>query len=146
MTSLTIEDTALTPPMPPMANADIDGLGVIRRLKHNAFEAFPERCWRESIVWLDSPLRPVVIATTAESIRQVMLENHPDYERSLAGKRVWVPSPETGWPPVRERRGAVNGERWHSPSLRKRSKLSRDLSSTLPSTRVCSWRGGVGNR
>ncbi|KVT96178.1 hypothetical protein WK60_09190 [Burkholderia ubonensis] len=107
MTSFTIDDTLLTPPMPPMANPDIDGLGVIRRLKHNAFEAFPERCWQESMVWLDTPLRPVLIAATPESIRQVMLENHPDYERSMAGKRVWGPLAGNGL-------ATSEGETWRS--------------------------------
>jgi len=77
--------------MPAMAPDDIGGLGVLRAIRRNAFEAFPARCLEEPIVRLGTSFKPIVIATSPESIRHVMLDQHADYVRLPVGKRVLGP-------------------------------------------------------
>jgi cytochrome P450 len=80
--------TLFTPPMPPMARDDIGGLGLLRALSRNAFEAFPRRCLAEPVVKLTTPINSVVIVSAPDSIRHVMLDHHQDYGRLPVGKRV----------------------------------------------------------
>jgi cytochrome P450 len=74
-----------------MADDAIGGIGVLRAIRRNGFEAFPARCWEEPVVKLDTPFRPVVIAASPEAIRHVMLDHHRDYVRLAVGKRVMGP-------------------------------------------------------
>ncbi|WP_208545923.1 cytochrome P450 [Paraburkholderia hospita] len=74
-----------------MASDDLSGLGMLRALNRNAFEAFPRRCLREPVVKLTTPLKPVVIVSAADSIRHVMLDHHQDYVRLPVGQRVLRP-------------------------------------------------------
>jgi cytochrome P450 len=77
--------------MPAMARDDIGGLGVLSAIRRNAFEAFPRRCLEDPIVILKTPLQSVVIATSPDSIRHVMLDFHQDYVRPPVSKRVLNP-------------------------------------------------------
>jgi cytochrome P450 len=88
----TIRSNALlTPPMPGMADDDIGGLGVLKGIRRNTFGAFPERCWREPVIRLDTPFSSVVIASLPDAIRHVMLDFHPDYVRMPVGQRMLGP-------------------------------------------------------
>jgi cytochrome P450 len=80
--------TLFTPPMPPMARDDIGGLGLLRTLSRNAFEAFPRRCLAEPVVRLATPINQVVVVSAPDAIRHVMLDHHQDYGRLPVGKRV----------------------------------------------------------
>ncbi|WP_322048630.1 cytochrome P450 [Paraburkholderia sp. J67] len=91
MDTTTLSHALLTPPMPPMADDSIGGFGVLKGIRRNAFEAFPARCWQEPVVRVNTPLNPVVIISSPEAIRHVMLDCHRDYVRMPVGRRVLGP-------------------------------------------------------
>lgn len=74
-----------------MAADDITGIGLLRALGRNAFQAFPQRCLEEPVVKLSTPLAPVVIVSAPSSIQHVLLDHHRDYGRLPVGKRVLRP-------------------------------------------------------
>jgi cytochrome P450 len=88
---LTSDPPALIPPMPRMASDDITGTGVLRAMRHNAFEAFPQKCWEEPVLQLSTPVSPLAILSAPEAIRHVLLDHHSDYSRLPVGKRVLSP-------------------------------------------------------
>lgn len=83
--------TKLVPPMPPMPANDVGGLRVLLALRRNAYEAFPPRCLDEPVVALKAAGRYLVLATSPDAIRHIMLTEAQDYVRLPLGKRVLGP-------------------------------------------------------
>jgi cytochrome P450 len=82
---------AVVPPMPPMASDRVGGLQVLLALRRNAFCAFPPRCLDEPVVKLRVGGRHLVLATSPDAIRHIMITHAEDYVRLPLGRRVLGP-------------------------------------------------------
>ena len=80
-----------TPGLPPLARPGIGGLGVLSALRRNGFSAFPARCLDEPVVRLSLPWGPLVVASGADAIGQVLHGNAEAYARLPAGRRILGP-------------------------------------------------------
>jgi cytochrome P450 len=81
----------VVPPMPPMASDRIGGMQMVWALRRNAFSAFPSRCLDEAVVNLRVLGRPLVLATSPDAIRHIMITHADDYVRLPFGRRVLGP-------------------------------------------------------
>lgn len=80
---------AFVPPMPPLAPDRTGGLGILLRLRRDAFSAFPARCFDEPVLRLPLLGRDLVVAASPDAIRDV-LATHPErYRRVSAGDRIF---------------------------------------------------------
>jgi cytochrome P450 len=86
-----IDMAALIPPMPPSARADISGIGILRAVRRNAYEAFPLSFLEKAVVRREMPVRPLVVATSGDAIRHVMIDHYEAFARVPALKRVLGP-------------------------------------------------------
>src|ERR1700722_19235441 len=77
--------------MPPMASDRIGGMQMVWALLRNAFSAFPSRCLDEAVVNLRVLGRPLVLATSPDAIRHIMITHADDYVRLPFGRRVLGP-------------------------------------------------------
>jgi cytochrome P450 len=77
--------------MPPMASNGVGGLRVLWALRRNAYGAFPSRCLDEPIVKLGAAGRPLVLATSPDAVRHIMITHGEDYVRLPFGRRVLGP-------------------------------------------------------
>ncbi|MGI3904186.1 MAG: cytochrome P450 [Janthinobacterium lividum] len=77
------------PHMPPLAPDRISALGVLSRIRRNAFSAFPPRCHDEPVLRLRSPVRDVLIAAAPDAMRHVLAERPELYRRVAAGDRIF---------------------------------------------------------
>lgn len=82
---------AVVPPMPPMASDRIGGIQLVWALRRNAFSAFPPRCLDEPVVNLRVLGRHIVLATSPDAIRHIMITHAEDYGRLPLGRRVLGP-------------------------------------------------------
>jgi cytochrome P450 len=78
-------------PMPPMASDRIGGMQMVLALRRNAFSAFPPRCLDEPIVKLRVAGRHLVLASSPDAIRHIMITHADDYVRLPFGRRVLGP-------------------------------------------------------
>jgi cytochrome P450 len=78
-------------PMPPMASDRIGGVQMLLALRRNAFSAFPPRCLDEPVVKLRVAGRHLVLATSPDAIRHIMITHADDYVRLPFGRRVLGP-------------------------------------------------------
>ena len=90
--SVALDDpAAFTPPAPRFAPERVGGIGVLLRVKQNAFSAFPGRCFTEPVVRFPLIGRDLILANSPEAMRHV-LASHPElYRRVAAGDRVLGP-------------------------------------------------------
>jgi cytochrome P450 len=79
---------SVVPSMPPMASDRNGALQVLLALGRNAYGAFPRRCLDEPIVKLRLAGRHLVLASSPEAIRHIMLACAEDYVRLPLGRRV----------------------------------------------------------
>ncbi len=77
------------PPMPPMAPDGVGALGIVARLRRNAFSAFPARCRDRPVLVLRMPGRDIVIASAPESMRDVLATRPELYKRIAAADRIF---------------------------------------------------------
>ena len=78
--------------MPPMASNRVGGLRVLLALRRNAYTAFPPRCMDEPVVTLKTAgRRRVVLATSPDAIRHIMITHGEDYVRLPFARRVLSP-------------------------------------------------------
>src|SRR5258705_2294830 len=84
-------EAAVVPPMPPMASDRIGGIQMVWALRRNAFSAFPPRCLDEPVVNLRILGRHLVLATSPDAIRHIMITHAEDYGRLPLGRRVLGP-------------------------------------------------------
>src|SRR5215813_12221265 len=87
----TASPAEVVPSMPPMASDRSGALQVLMGLGRNAYSAFPRRCLEEPVVQLRLPGRHLVIASSPEAIRHIMLVCAEDYVRLPLGRRVLGP-------------------------------------------------------
>lgn len=79
------------PPAPPLAPDQITGLGVLMRVRSNAFSAFPERCFTAPVMKFRLGITDLILANTPDAMRHV-LADHPDrFRRVRATGRVLGP-------------------------------------------------------
>jgi cytochrome P450 len=83
--------TNVVPLMPPMPSNGIGGLRVLFALRRNAYSAFPPRCLDEPVVKLGAAGRYLVLATSPDAIRHIMITHADDYRRLPLGRRVFGP-------------------------------------------------------
>jgi cytochrome P450 len=83
--------TNVAPPMPPMASNKVGGLRVLLALRRNAYSAFPARCLDEPVVKLGAAGRFLVLASSPDAVRHIMLTHGEDYVRLPLGRRVLGP-------------------------------------------------------
>jgi len=86
-----VDSVAVVPPMPAMASDRIGALQVLLALGRNAYSAFPPRCFAEPVVRLRVAGRHLVIASSPEAIRHIMIAHAEDYGRLPLGRRVLGP-------------------------------------------------------
>jgi cytochrome P450 len=91
MNAQEISSAAVAPPMPPMASDRIGALQVFLALGRNAFSAFPSRCLDEPVVTLRAAGRHLVLASSPDAIRHIMITQAEDYVRLRLGRRVLGP-------------------------------------------------------
>ena len=84
-------EAEIVPPMPPMAPDDDSGWQVLSALRRNAYSAFPRRCLDEPIVKLQVLGRHLVLASSPEAIRHVLMTHAEHYARLPFGRRVLRP-------------------------------------------------------
>ena len=77
--------------MPPLASNRVGGVRVLLALRRNAYGAFPARCFDEPVVKLGAAGRYVVLATSPDAIRHIMITHAEDYGRLPLGRRVLGP-------------------------------------------------------
>src|ERR1700736_2037968 len=77
--------------MPPMASDRIGGMRMVLALRRTAFSAFPSRCLDEPVVNLRVLGRHLVLATSPDAIRHIMITHAEDYVRLPLGRRVLGP-------------------------------------------------------
>jgi cytochrome P450 len=82
---------AVVPPMPPMASDRIGGIQMVLALRRNAYSAFPPRCLDEPVVELRVAGRHIVLASSPDAIRHIMITHADDYGRLALGRRVLGP-------------------------------------------------------
>src|SRR5262249_16109000 len=82
---------AVVPPMPPMASDRSGALRVLLGVGRNAYSAFPRRCLDEPIVNLRLAGRHLVLASSPDAIRHIMITAGEDYVRLPLGRRVLGP-------------------------------------------------------
>lgn len=83
--------TNVAPPMPAMASNSVGGLRVLLALRRNAYSAFPPRCLDEPVVKLGAAGRSLVLATSPDAVRHIMITHGEDYVRLPLGRRVLGP-------------------------------------------------------
>src|SRR5262245_38985504 len=86
-----LSQTVVAPPMPPMASDRSGALQVLMGLGRNAYSAFPRRCVDQPVVGLKLAGRNLVIASSPDAIRHIMLVCADDYVRLPLGRRVLGP-------------------------------------------------------
>lgn len=93
------------PPAPPLAPDRVTGLGVLMRLRRNAFSAFPARCFSAPAIKYRLGITDLILANTPDAMRHV-LADHPDrFRRVRATGRVLGPLLGRGL-------AAAEGEAW----------------------------------
>src|SRR5258708_892297 len=79
------------PPMPPMASDRIGGIQMVLALRRNAYSASRPRCLDEPVVELRVAGRHIVLASSPDAIRHIMITHADDYGRLALGRRVLGP-------------------------------------------------------
>jgi cytochrome P450 len=74
-----------------MAPDRIGGMQMLFALRRNAFSAFPSRCLDEPVVNLRVLGRPLVLASSPDAIRHIMITHAEHYVRLPLGRRVLGP-------------------------------------------------------
>ena len=93
------------PPAPPLAPDRVTGLGVLMRVRRNAFSAFPARCFTAPAITYRLGITDLILANTPDAMRHV-LADHPDrFRRVRATGRVLGPILGRGL-------AAAEGEAW----------------------------------
>jgi cytochrome P450 len=87
----TVSQDAVAPAMPPMASDRSGPLRVLWGLGRNAYSAFPQRCLEEPVVKFRLAGRHLVIASSPDAIRHIMIGCADDYVRLPLGRRVLGP-------------------------------------------------------
>jgi cytochrome P450 len=82
---------AVVPAMPPMPSDRIGGMQVVLALRRNGYTAFPPRCLDEPVVKLGLAGRDLVLASSPDAIRHIMITCAEDYVRLPFGRRVLGP-------------------------------------------------------
>jgi cytochrome P450 len=83
--------TVITPPMPPCARENISGIDILRAFRRNAFEALPRSFLDEPVVRRAMPIRSLFVATSADAVRDIMIDHHEAFVKIPAVKRVLGP-------------------------------------------------------
>src|ERR1700682_720528 len=86
-----ISQAAVVPPMPPMASDRVGGMHVVLALRRNAYSAFPPRGLYELAVKLRIAGRHLVLASSPDATRHIMITQAEDYVRLPLGRRVLGP-------------------------------------------------------
>jgi cytochrome P450 len=86
-----LSDPSVVPAMPPMASNRVGAMQVLWALRGNAYSAFPPRCLEEPVVKLPLAGRHLVLASSPDAVRHIMLTQAEDYVRLPLGRRVLGP-------------------------------------------------------
>ena len=86
-----LSEHTVVPLMPPMASDRVGAMQVIWALRRNAYSAFPPRCLAEPVVKLPLAGRHLVLASSPDAIRHIMITHAEDYVRLPLGRRVLGP-------------------------------------------------------
>src|SRR5215813_5691752 len=87
-----MSSTALySPPRPPMRTQELNWYRLLRSLRGNALEMWPERAYEQEILVNSFFGRQRVLLNAPEAIHHVLVENAADYRRSPASVRILRP-------------------------------------------------------
>ncbi|MCX4194971.1 cytochrome P450 [Methylobacterium organophilum] len=93
------------PPAPPLAPDRVTGLGVLMRLRRNAFSAFPARCFTAPTIKYRVGITDLILANTPDAMRHVLADQPDRFRRVQATRRVLGPILGRGL-------AAAEGEAW----------------------------------